>query len=548
MKRFGLILFLLAAALPGFAQAFDQTALESIPIQTAGRIKPLDTFARESVRFITGRETWGKRRALETLVDWMAYPEKHDDEKMIVIGEPSLRTLLGVPQGDRYVSMSWLLKHEGFMPYAEDAYKKQQEKKDLNDAQKEALQVVDRVQLYRDIKSGAALVMVAIPHGDNGGWISLGDLQMFPSKEPKAGETPSMPRQVMSELSDMLQSYMQGNLPGYAGATRRLKDLLAQIGGKNYPDQKKIDLEVHYNHLQPFQNTWILFLLAALLIGTSTVSGARWAYLGGWAFYLGGLGLAIYGFVLRSLISGRPPVTNMYESLIWVIFGAAVFALIFEGVYKNRTFALAGAITAVIGFIVADATTGVLDPGIHPLEPVLRSNYWLTIHVLTITLGYAAFLLSWMLAHGAMWIFATDRRNIDRVKKSTLWTYRAVQVGVVLLAAGTILGGVWANYSWGRFWGWDPKETWALIALLGYIAVLHGRLSGWLRDFGFIVGVVTAFLGVLMAWYGVNFVLGAGLHSYGFSVGGTKYMITFVVLDALVLGYVALRVKGAPKA
>jgi cytochrome c biogenesis factor len=117
----------------------------------------------------------------------------------------------------------------------------------------------------------------------------------------------------------------------------------------------------------------------------------------------------------------------------------------------------------------------------------------------------------------------------------TNYLYRTLQIGVVLLAAGTVLGGVWANYSWGRFWGWDPKETWALIALLGYLTVLHGRFAGWLGPFGFAVASTIAFLGVLMAWYGVNFVLAAGLHSYGFGGGGLPYVAAAVVFDIAIL-------------
>ena len=116
--------------------------------------------------------------------------------------------------------------------------------------------------------------------------------------------------------------------------------------------------------------------------------------------------------------------------------------------------------------------------------------------------------------------------------------YRCIQIGSVLLLAGTILGGVWADYSWGRFWGWDPKETWAFIAFMGYIAVLHGRLVGWVRDFGMAVCSVGAFSLVIMAWYGVNYVLGAGLHSYGFGAGGLEYVATFVGIHFLFIGYV----------
>jgi ABC-type transport system involved in cytochrome c biogenesis permease subunit len=118
---------------------------------------------------------------------------------------------------------------------------------------------------------------------------------------------------------------------------------------------------------------------------------------------------------------------------------------------------------------------------------------------------------------------------------------------VLLLATGTILGGVWANYSWGRFWDWDPKETWALTALLGYLFLLHGRISGLWGGFGLAVGSVIAFMSVLMAWYGVNFVLGAGLHSYGFGAGGFPLVITFVAFELLFVLVAFLRKRRAHK-
>jgi ABC-type transport system involved in cytochrome c biogenesis permease subunit len=122
-----------------------------------------------------------------------------------------------------------------------------------------------------------------------------------------------------------------------------------------------------------------------------------------------------------------------------------------------------------------------------------------------------------------------------------------MQIGVALLAPGIILGGIWADYSWGRFWGWDPKETWALIALLGYTAVLHGRLAGWLKDFGTIVTSVVSFSLVIMAWYGVNFVLGAGLHSYGFGAGGVEYVSAFVAAHLLFTLFVVMVRQGKLK-
>jgi cytochrome c biogenesis factor len=143
------------------------------------------------------------------------------------------------------------------------------------------------------------------------------------------------------------------------------------------------------------------------------------------------------------------------------------------------------------------------------------------------------------------WVFFGQESKELPMRLLAFYAYRAVQVGIVLLAAGTILGGVWADYSWGRFWGWDPKETWALIALLGYLALVHARFRGLVGPFGFLVGSIVAFLGVLMAWYGVNFVLGAGLHSYGFSSGGVSYVATYCCLQLLFVAIAAWVRKSA---
>ena len=152
---------------------------------------------------------------------------------------------------------------------------------------------------------------------------------------------------------------------------------------------------------------------------------------------------------------------------------------------------------------------------------------WLTIHVLTITLSYSCFFLALLNADIGLSYFTRDAFR-EKAKEIEALTYRVVQVGVVLLFAGTVLGGIWADYSWGRFWGWDPKETWAFIAFMGYIAILHARKAGYIREFGFLVSVIVAFSLVLMAWYGVNFVLGAGLHSYRFGGGGVPYVAAFI--------------------
>jgi ABC-type transport system involved in cytochrome c biogenesis permease subunit len=169
---------------------------------------------------------------------------------------------------------------------------------------------------------------------------------------------------------------------------------------------------------------------------------------------------------------------------------------------------------------------------------------WLTIHVLTITLSYAAFFLAMAIAHVCLglYFFSPGRREL--LSKTSLFLYRCLQVGVLLGAAGTLLGGWWASYSWGRFWGWDAKETSIFVALMFYLAILHGRMVGLLRDFGTAVAGVLGFLGVLWAWYGVNFVLGVGLHSYGFGSGGYAYVGGFVAFEVAVVIAAWLRYRA----
>ncbi|NER25995.1 MAG: cytochrome c biogenesis protein CcsA, partial [Symploca sp. SIO1C2] len=261
--------------------------------------------------------------------------------------------------------------------------------------------------------------------------------------------------------------------------------------------------------------------------------------------FTSGLLIQGYGFIERMQIAGRPPVTNMYESVIWVGFGVAAIALLFESIYRAKYYLLAAAPLSVICLVLADSLPAVLDPSIKPLVPVLRDNFWLSIHVPTITLSYASFALAMGLSHIILSNYLFTPQAKERIRSLAKWNYGILQVGVLLLSAGVILGGIWAHFSWGRFWGWDPKETWALIALMCYVIPLHGRLVGWLGDFGLAITSVVSFNAVLMAWYGVNFVLGTGLHSYGFSTGGSELIVgSLVGVDLIFVVVSAIRYRG----
>jgi len=198
---------------------------------------------------------------------------------------------------------------------------------------------------------------------------------------------------------------------------------------------------------------------------------------------------------------------------------------------KELLFILTGLGCNVLSLMMMKFANGMLDEGISPLVPVLRDNFWLSTHVSTVILSYAALALSWLLANGLLIrsrffhiTSAEYRYQVDLIYTSIKW-------GVVLLAAGVILGGVWADYSWGRFWGWDPKETWSLIVLLIYMAILHGRYTSWIPHQRFVPMVAGAFMSVMMAWFGVNYILASGLHSYGFSEGGAVFLGSFFAIQ-----------------
>ena len=536
-------------------------------------------------------------------------------------------------------------------------------------------------------------------------WIPLNTILEADDAELTSAGVPADKAKAMRESFRKLESESQNGQVTDTTAqslTTAMRQLGEGVG--QYPTPATLARESHFNKFAPFfkapsvYGTGLFFLLFSLVFtGIGAESGGLFAKLGkityivGMLGFVGGILVEIYGFYLRIMISGWAPVTNMYETVIWVALVTAVLGLAMELIYRKIYTATAATGVALLATLLA-ANVSLLDPEIRSLQPVLRSNYWLTIHVLTIVSSYAAFALALglgLLATG-YYLTATYRRspgfpllvlpglvglpvglfgylavtgsagtfvtsetgyyvaflvalaglfmlvssvsalagelvaralfrsyaaagdtwlevesegeteesalehqavdsesvrkqmatgsatavmeppakparvvpNFEQIRKANLvqrkvsprersimntsarikplanFIYRAMQVGVLLVAAGTILGGVWADYSWGRFWGWDPKEVWALIVLLVYLVPLHGRFAGWVNTFTLVGSSVVCFMSVMMAWYGVNFVLGVGLHSYGFVEGGSQgvVMTAIVAVCALVGG------------
>lgn len=505
--------------------AMDLSPLEQVPVQEGGRKKPYLVFAQESLLGLSGKAALkgddGKLPAMEVVTALWLNPAGWEKRQVILVNHKALKDELGLEAGRKLFSYEELAGNEKLLKLLNEAQalRARPGNQRLEGLPKEAADVGLRMAEFESLANGSVFRFVANPAGADKPWASAPDEVVAPLRA----------------------AFLAGDGVAFAKAAGDFRAAIAGIEPQFQPPEWRMGLETAYQKVHPFRWAWILYVAAGVAL---LVLGSRVGYAVAWVLAGAGFAFQVAGFVARIVISGRGPVTNMYESVIWVAFGTVLFALIFEAIYRSRYFLLGALPVAVVSLILADTQPVALSPSINPLVPVLRDNFWLSTHVTSITLSYAAFALALGIGHIALGKVIAGRKPEAPLYN---YLYRVLQVGVLLLAAGTILGAVWANYSWGRFWDWDPKETWALITLLGYLFVLHGRIAGKWGGFGMAVGAVLAFQGVLMAWYGVNFVLGVGLHSYGFGTGGFGWAVLFVVVE---LAFVTLAIlrnrKNAP--
>jgi cytochrome c-type biogenesis protein CcsB len=513
-------------------------SLARLPMQDSGRVKPLDTFARETVFLMHGKEKIDGRDPLEILLTWILQPQAWEETRFVEVRYQLLKKALKLDESQNRFTLQEILRSER-LSYVMQELQSRREAKAKLDPYFQALQRLEmQIGVFRGVASGELVRL--IPPKEGTLWLSLLDFN-----EPQKKAFQQIVHAFIKHLENSPQAAVQ-----MAEAVGAFQQAAKEANPALYPEEKKLNAEVHYHAFHPFQKAWIFYLLSCLLFLLLWISKKQVFYRIAWLASGAGLLFHLYGFILRIYLTGRPPVSNMYETVVWVALGALLFSMVIEGIYRWRFSLFAGSAVAGFCLMLADFSPLILDPSLQPLEAVLNSNFWLTTHVLTITISYAAFFLAFALGDIALIYFLRgESEQSVKIKALTLSIYRAVQIGVACLAPGIILGGIWADYSWGRFWGWDPKETWALIALLGYVALLHARLSGMLQSFGMAAASVVAFSLVIMAWYGVNFVLGAGLHSYGFGAGGVEYVASFVavhiVLVAAAIQVRSLRMKKA---
>jgi ABC-type transport system involved in cytochrome c biogenesis permease subunit len=307
---------------------------------------------------------------------------------------------------------------------------------------------------------------------------------------------------------------------------------------KNRGDYRSVPVEATYYREDWFLKSLVFFILGSLLAGGMWAAG--WNSVGrlfAWATGLctgAGFVLCTIAIVKRSYIMNRPPVGNLYDTIIFIGATIVLLSLIVE-LLTRRRFGLGIAPMLGASLVMLSRLYEVDDAKDHmdPLVAVLRSNYWLTTHVITIVLGYMAALMAAFISHIYVFMRGTGLDQGDRNLQRTLTraAYGCVCFALFLSLVGTVLGGVWANDSWGRFWGWDPKENGALLIVLWNLAILHARLGGFLKEWAFHFACVFGSCIVMFSWWHVNF-FNTGLHTYGFT-SGKGLIWTWYILEIL---------------
>lgn len=575
-----IVLFAAASgASAGETTAFDWDAWRNLPVLDNGRHKPFDTLAKETTRTICNGSSVADPESGEKL-NYMAFyltmlfqwecenkapahhmsgsqgyftihkADKWDNAPLLPVNNASLREALGLPAGEKYISPAKLNEAKYFDPHTGKKISFIMQVQNLQSHQvqriasldRKTLELADALWVYEQSRMGEMLYIVPTPGTVGEEWISAS--RLLRDKFDESNDPKGLIRKSQEQFTKVKQAFLANNPTDFKSATEALLAVVREIGEPtgSYPTQQIIEVEVAYNRFAPFRFAWIFCASALVLSMLGIITNKRLIYIAAMTVFTAALAAVLVGFMMRTIVSGRAPVTNMFESVVYLGLGAIIFGLFFELFSRKGSILAAAAAIATIALVLADYCPVVLDPSLKPLAPILRSNYWLTVHVMTITLSYAAFALALGIGNITLGYYLVSSKNCETTASLAKFIYRTLKAGLLLLIIGTILGAFWADDSWGRFWGWDPKEVWALITLLFYAALLHARRIGWVENFGMAVWSVVCFLAVMMAWYGVNYLLGVGLHSYGSSGGGQEYVIGAILLQ---LVYVAVAVIKA---
>jgi ABC-type transport system involved in cytochrome c biogenesis permease subunit len=478
---------LLAAGVARAANVPDAAVVErlrAVPVQHDGRTMPFDTQAREAVGKVTGLRAWHGVDPVAMAAGWTFDASGWLDQPIVKVGDAKLAAAIALPAGTKWASFRTLAGNGALRQLVEQAREQENAEKKLVPLEKHAQKLYERLQLLDDLFN-------------NG-------IRVVPGAEPRAAWT-AAPVQDAAALVGLTESFRGGKLPAW------------------YPGGKAIDRELLYNRARPARIAWLL-LLPAAIAAALTLSRERFRLR--WVAAAGvvlGFAAMTWGIALRWQIAGRIPASNMYESMLFLAWGVGLFGVV-ALLLRNRMLIANAAAMGALAMLLVDLLP--MDGFVHPVAPVLAGTPWLAIHVPIIVISYSVLAMATGLAHlvlGAT-IFAPARR--DLVERWSQLLYWYLHVGSILLITGILTGSIWAASSWGRYWGWDPKEVWSLVAFLAYMAILHARFDHQIRSFGVAVASILAFWTILMTYLGVNYVLATGLHAYGF---GSSNLVTVML-------------------
>ena len=518
-------------------------------VQTSkGRVEPVNTLASEIMRKVAKKNSWEGMSSTEVFLEMQANPEKWKNIPFIKVGNPELRKILN--QRGNYISFNSLFNPSTgeyrLNQLVQAAYEKKSNTRNKFD--KEVINVDERANIMMGVLTGTFLTIFPVPGDDNHTWIHIGEAKLLGSQNETFAQ---------NTLSAYVGAIAKGDWITAKSQLNRLANFQQTEGTKIIPQKTKISLEVFYNNANIFGKLSKIFLLLGLImlgVNLATIFNPEFKLgmvkkISVWLIFLLFL-VQTAGMGIRWYISGHAPWSNGYESMVFISWATCLAGILFYSrseITLSLTTLLAGLTLLVAGF-------SWMNPEITPLVPVLKS-YWLIVHVAIITSSYGFLGVGALLGTlNLILIVSRSRTNAARVNLTIKELVNVIDiallVGLILLTLGSFLGGVWANESWGRYWGWDPKETWALVTILVYTFISHmHKIEGFRGSFAVSAGALVGFSSVLMTYFGVNYYL-SGLHSYAQGepapVPAGVYVAVVIVIMLIVAAYISEKSAKLP--
>lgn len=508
-----------------------------------GRIKPINSLSSELLRKIGRKTQIMEQTSDQVLLGMMTYPEYWQRVPMIRVGHPEIQKILHIDES--YVSFSGVIDFENVQNpyvlrnYVSEAYQKKPASRNTFD--NEIIRLDERINLCYQIYNGD-LLRIFPKNGDmSQTWYSPNNAsKIFKDKDSVFVNTI-----IPLYLKSLHDASISHNLHFPNLALEGMHNYQTKFGIDLIPSPFKIKLEILYNRINIFDRLGSIYGLVGFIllifqfisifmpkiklkpvIGTATV------------IIILCFVTHMAGLVARWYISGHAPWSNAYESLVYI-----AFATVLAGIVFSRKSAITLSVTSLLAWLILFvAHLNWMDPEITNLVPVLKS-YWLLIHVAVITASYGFLALGALMALlNLILMIAQTNTNLSTTKgiisELSIVIEMTLIIGLYMLIIGTFLGGVWANESWGRYWGWDAKETWALVSVLVYAFVAHMRLVPGLKgSYIFNLMALLGFSSIIMTYFGVNYYL-SGLHSY--AKGDPLPIPTFVYYSIAIIGLIAV--------